>query len=254
MTSPRSNRYLSGRGRGPGPVRLWRTAAGTKRAPRPSASPWPTTCGPTTSRRPCPSSRSESGLKVELTQLGEDQLSDQYNVKLNAGSTDLDVMMYRPLQEGKLFAKNGYLADLTDKVKDDKDWNWGDFQAGPVEATTYEDKVVGVPLITEQEVLYYRKDLLEKAGIAARPRPWTSSKTDAAKIRLGQPRRRRLRRPHRQVRRGHAVLELPLQLRWRLHRRRATRSAVNTRRRPSRRTRTTAASSRTTAPRTSAPT
>lgn len=110
---------------------------------------------------------SESGLKVELTQLGEDQLSDQYNVKLNAGSDEIDVMMYRPLQEGKLFAENGYLADLTDRVSDSGDWNWDDFQSGPVGSTTYKDEVVGVPTITEQEVLYYRTDLLEAAGLEA---------------------------------------------------------------------------------------
>ncbi len=34
-----------------------------------------------------PAFEKETGLKVEITQLGEDQLSDQYNVKLNAGST-----------------------------------------------------------------------------------------------------------------------------------------------------------------------
>ena len=106
-----------------------------------------------------------TGLKVELSQYGEDQLSDQYNVKLNAGTSEIDVMMYRPLQEGKLFAKNGYLADLSTKVAANKDWGWADFQSGPVGATTYKDKVVGVPIITEQEVLYYRKDLLAKAGL-----------------------------------------------------------------------------------------
>ena len=106
-----------------------------------------------------------TGLKVELSQYGEDQLSAQYNVKLNAGTNEIDVMMYRPLQEGKLFAKNGYLADLSTDVKTNKEWGWGDFQAGPVGTTTYKDKVVGVPIITEQEVLYYRKDLLAKAGL-----------------------------------------------------------------------------------------
>lgn len=108
----------------------------------------------------------ESGLKIELTQLGEDQLSDQYNVKLNAGTDEIDVMMYRPLQEGKLFGQNGYLADLTETVAGDSEWDWADFQSGPVEATTFEEMVVGVPLITESEVLYYRTDLLEDAGIA----------------------------------------------------------------------------------------
>lgn len=112
-----------------------------------------------------PEFEKQTGLKVELSQYGEDQLSDQYNVKLNAGTSEIDVMMYRPLQEGKLFAKNGYLADLSKNVKTSKDWSWEDFQSGPVMATTYKDKVVGVPTITEQEVLYYRKDLLKKAGL-----------------------------------------------------------------------------------------
>jgi multiple sugar transport system substrate-binding protein len=112
-----------------------------------------------------PEFEKQSGLKVELSQYGEDQLSDQYNVKLNAGTNEIDVMMYRPLQEGKLFAKNAYLADLSQNVKKNVQWGWADFQSGPVLATTYKDKVVGVPIITEQEVLYYRKDLLKKAGL-----------------------------------------------------------------------------------------
>ncbi len=118
-----------------------------------------------------------SGLKVELTQLGEDQLSDQYNVKLNAGSDEIDVMMYRPLQEGKAFAKNGYLADLTSKVSGDANWDWKDYQEGPVKATTVDGKVVGVPIITEREVLYYRKDLLQAAGIQV---PKTMEELEAA--------------------------------------------------------------------------
>lgn len=138
-------------------------------------------------KKALPEFEKQSGLKVEVTQLGEDQLSDQYNVKLNAGTSDIDVMMYRPLQEGKLFAKNGYLADLTDRVKSNSDWDWSDFQAGPVKSTTYKDKVVGVPLITEQEVLYYRKDLLEKAGIDAPPATLEELKADAAKIAADNP-------------------------------------------------------------------
>ena len=75
-----------------------------------------------------PEFEQQTGLKVELTQLGEDQLSDQYNVKLNAGSGDLDVMMYRPLQEGRLFATNGYLADLTSQCPGRSDGTFSDFQ------------------------------------------------------------------------------------------------------------------------------
>ncbi|QPZ38899.1 ABC transporter substrate-binding protein [Paramicrobacterium chengjingii] len=112
-----------------------------------------------------PEFEKESGLKVVVNQLSEDQLVDNYKVKLNAGSSDVDVMMYRPLQVGKLFGQSGYFADITDKVSDAGDWNWDDFQDGPVGLTTYEDKVVGVPMITENEMVYYRKDLLEKSGL-----------------------------------------------------------------------------------------
>ncbi|WBB67941.1 sugar ABC transporter substrate-binding protein [Micromonospora sp. WMMD812] len=138
-------------------------------------------------KKALPEFEKQSGLKVEVTQLGEDQLSDQYNVKLNAGSSDIDVMMYRPLQEGKLFAKNKYLADLSDRVKSSADWDFADFQAGPVEATSYEGKPVGVPIITEQEVLYYRKDLLAKAGLTAPPKTLDELKTAAAKVQQSTP-------------------------------------------------------------------
>lgn len=134
-----------------------------------------------------PEFEEETGLTVELTQLGEDQLSDQYNVKLNAGTSDIDVMMYRPLQEGKLFAQNGYLADLTDRVTGNEEWDWSDFQAGPVETTTWEEAVVGVPLITEQEVLYYRTDLLADAGFDAPPATLEELEEMAAAIHEANP-------------------------------------------------------------------
>jgi len=121
------------------------------------------------------------GVTVEVTQLGEDQLSDQYNVKLNAGTDEIDVMMYRPLQEGKLFAQNGYLADLTEFVSADEEWDWSDFQEAPVAAVTHDDAVMGVPIITEQEVLYYRTDVLESLGIAV---PETLEELEAAAKRI----------------------------------------------------------------------
>lgn len=131
-------------------------------------------------KKALPEFEQQTGVKVNLTQLGEDQLSAQYNVKLNAGTGEIDVMMYRPLQEGKLFAKNGWLADISKSASADAAWNWADFQSGPVGATTVDGAVVGVPTITEREVLYYRKDLLQAAGV---PVPTTLDElTAAAKI------------------------------------------------------------------------
>jgi multiple sugar transport system substrate-binding protein len=112
-----------------------------------------------------PQLEEETGAKVEITQLAEDQLSDQYNVKLNAGTDEIDVLMYRPLQETKLFGSNGYLADITTLAGEDSVFDVDDFQPGPLALTTYEGALVGVPIITERTVLYYRTDLLEAAGV-----------------------------------------------------------------------------------------
>lgn len=130
-----------------------------------------------------PEFEKETGAKVEITQMAEDQLSDQYNVKLNAGTDEIDVLMYRPLQENKLFASNGYLTDLTDLVEGDTEWDWSDFQDGPVSTTTYDDQVVGVPIITERTVLYYRKDLLAQAGLEV---PTTLEELDAAAAKINE--------------------------------------------------------------------
>jgi len=107
----------------------------------------------------------DSGLKVELTSYSETQLLDQYNVKLNAGSTDIDVMMYQPVVVGQLFADNRWLADLSDYVDSSAEWDWDDFQESARSTVTFDEAVYGVPLTAETEVLYYRKDLLEKAGL-----------------------------------------------------------------------------------------
>jgi len=133
-----------------------------------------------------PEFEQETGLKVELTQLSEDQLSAQYNTKLNSGTSEIDVLMYRPLQEGKMFTLNGWLADLSQYVKEDSTWEWSDFQAGPVTATTVNGQVTGVPIVTEREVLYYRTDLLKEAGLSV-PTTMDELKAAAAQIHQAHP-------------------------------------------------------------------
>jgi len=53
-------------------------------------------------------------------------------------------------------------------------------------ATTHKDRVVGVPIITEQEVLYYRKDLLKKAGLEV-PRTMVELEAAAKAIKAQNP-------------------------------------------------------------------
>ncbi|MCE0535538.1 extracellular solute-binding protein [Kineosporia rhizophila] len=100
------------------------------------------------------------GRRVSMQMLTADQLSNSYNVKLNASAKDIDVMMVRPLQDQLLFARNGWLADLSDLVGDTA-FGWADFQEAPRERSITRDKVLSVPVVTERPALYYRKDLVE---------------------------------------------------------------------------------------------
>jgi multiple sugar transport system substrate-binding protein len=125
-----------------------------------------------------------SGISVNVTAYGEDQLSDQYQVKLNAGSDEFDVLMFRPLEEGRSFVKNDWLAPLDERVSSNPDWNWSDFQPGPVDAVSIDGAVYGVPIVTEREVIFYRADLLQKAGLAV---PATMKEFEAAVAVLNDP-------------------------------------------------------------------
>ncbi|MDR2975135.1 MAG: sugar ABC transporter substrate-binding protein [Propionibacteriaceae bacterium] len=123
-----------------------------------------------------------SGIKVALTTFGEDQLSDQYNVKLNTKSKDFDVMMFRPPQDGKLFVQNGWLAPVDDYLKKaDAGYKWDDFLPATVDSVTVDGSVYGAPLITEQEVLYYNKKLLAEANVKV---PTTMEELEAAAAKL----------------------------------------------------------------------
>ncbi|MFB7273487.1 ABC transporter substrate-binding protein [Streptomyces sp. NPDC056244] len=102
-----------------------------------------------------------AGRRVSMTLLTADQLASSYNVKLNASGTDVDVMMVRALQEQPVFAHNGWLADLTDRVHGDAEFDWQDFQKAPRGASEAKGRVLSVPVVTERPALYYRKDLAD---------------------------------------------------------------------------------------------
>lgn len=105
-----------------------------------------------------------TGIKVNFEALGEDQLNQKLTTEFTAGGSDIDVFMQRPLQEARVMQLNGWYEDLTNCVSDPA-YDFADFADGAVGTTTVNGVLTGVPIVTEQEVLYYRKDLLESAGL-----------------------------------------------------------------------------------------
>jgi multiple sugar transport system substrate-binding protein len=109
-----------------------------------------------------------TGIKVQVEKLPEEQFRQRVQVELTGGSKDLDVFMTSTLNEGAKFAKNGWYADLQPFINDplltSPDYNFADYGAGLIKGHTFKDKLIGLPIQLETQMLYYRKDLLAKAG------------------------------------------------------------------------------------------
>jgi multiple sugar transport system substrate-binding protein len=131
-----------------------------------------------------PEFEAATGMKVNVQSYFEDQLTQKLTVQFTAGSETPDVFMYRPLQEGKLFFKNGWLQPLDEYVNKDAAYDFKDISEAAVGSATVDGKIAGIPIVTEQEILYYRKDLLEQAGI---PVPKTLDELVAAAKKLHDP-------------------------------------------------------------------
>lgn len=112
-----------------------------------------------------PEFKESTGITVQFEEYGTDQMSNKIAVEFNARSSSLDLVYIRPLNETKLFAKNLWAADLTPYLEGDQAFDLKDFTSGTIESLSYEGKLIGLPTTTEHQILYYRKDVLEKAGL-----------------------------------------------------------------------------------------
>lgn len=118
-----------------------------------------------------------SGVKVNVESLQEAQLTTKLTTEFATRSSSVDVFMTRPLQEGKMFYKNGWYEPLTG-------YDFADFPKNAMDVATFGSKAYIVPIVTEWQVMYYRKDLLDKAGLKV---PATFDELEAAAKKLNSP-------------------------------------------------------------------
>lgn len=124
-------------------------------------------------------------VKVNVESYEENQLTPKLTIEFTSGASSVDVFMTRPLQEGRLFFKNKWYNQLNSYInKKDPAWNWNDYPSSAVQAVTINKKIYAVPLVTEWQVVFYRKDLFEKAKIAP---PTTLEELEAAAKALHNP-------------------------------------------------------------------
>ena len=106
-----------------------------------------------------PEFEAKTGIKVNTESLQESQLTQKLTTEFATNSSTVDVFMTRPLQEGLLFMKNGWYAPL-------EPYDFSDYPSNAVSVGRKDGHTYIVPLVTEWQVLYYRKDLFKKAGLA----------------------------------------------------------------------------------------
>lgn len=128
--------------------------------------------------------KEQTGVEVKIETYGNEQLNDQYKVKLNSGDSEFDAMVFQVQDVMREFSRNQWLTDISDRVDTDSEWNWEDFQQSARDAVELDGAIYGVPLMTERHVMYYRSDLLEDAGIAV---PTTLEELEAAAAALNDP-------------------------------------------------------------------
>ena len=122
-------------------------------------------------QRRAPDFEKLTGAKIHVITV---PFSDLYNKLLTdfaTGTNSYDAAVFAP-QWMVDFITPGYLEDLTSLVKNDKALQWNDIAPFFRDfSATYDGKVYTIPLDGDFQMAYYRKDLLEQAGMAA-PKTW----------------------------------------------------------------------------------
>ena len=124
-----------------------------------------------------PDFENATGIRVNVESLQEGQLTTKLTTEFATRSSSVDVFMTRPLQEGKMFYKNGWYEPLT--------MDFADYPKNVMSVATFGPKAYIVPLVTEWQVLYYRKDVLKEAGVKV-PTNFTELEVVAKKINSDQ--------------------------------------------------------------------
>src|SRR6202522_2668584 len=126
------------------------------------------------------------GIKVKFATYTEGDLRAAIEKDVATHSNAFNVIMIGPY-EAPLFAKNGWLTNLTSTyINSDAAYDASDLLPPVAKALSYNGSLYAVPFYGESSMLYYRKDLFKAAGITMPAHPtWTQVASYAAK--LNQP-------------------------------------------------------------------
>jgi len=124
--------------------------------------------------------KANPNIKIKYVNLPEDQLRDQLTQGVATGSSPFDAVAVGP-SEVPLWARNGWLTEVTPYVDKDADYDKADLIDTVVKGLEVDNKLYAVPFSGESSMLMYRKDLLQAKGISMPANPTWTEVADIAK-------------------------------------------------------------------------
>ena len=129
-----------------------------------------------------------TGIKVVIEDYPEDPFRQKLAVEMAAKSKSVDVFTTGTMREGRQFAGSGWYADLTPLINDSSvtaaSWDKNDFIEAVWKAHQFGGKQVAVPVQSNVQIMFYRKDLFVAAGLKP---PKTLEEMEAAAKKLHNP-------------------------------------------------------------------
>ncbi|MBA2557001.1 MAG: extracellular solute-binding protein, partial [Chloroflexi bacterium] len=111
----------------------------------------------------------ETGIEIEFQTFSQDQARDRLLVTLQSQSAEVDAFMSLKSREGLAFHEAGYYEPLDAYVGNEEltldAWDFDDFGQAAIEGETFDEQLIGLPILVEGPVVYYRKDLFETYGL-----------------------------------------------------------------------------------------
>ncbi|HEY3085025.1 MAG TPA: extracellular solute-binding protein [Candidatus Dormibacteraeota bacterium] len=122
-------------------------------------------------QRRAPDFSRATGARVEIITVPFSDLYQKLLTDFATKTNSYDATVFDPQWMGD-YVPQGYLEDLTDRVKNDSSLQWNDIAPFFRDfSATFKGKVYTIPLDGDFQMVYYRKDLLQKDGLKA-PETW----------------------------------------------------------------------------------
>lgn len=122
--------------------------------------------------------KANPGVKVEVQSIQNEDFDGKLQTAMQDPSTGPDVFMQRGGEKTEDLIEAGQLMDLSDKINDTIKTD----MKTALTATTFDNKVYGVPVSVEPGGLWYSEDLFKQAGITDTPTTWDDLLKDATQL------------------------------------------------------------------------